>query len=132
MGLLDGLLEQVEGAGISMIASKLGMDPMVAQGVAGTILSKLSNGQDPQAAAAEAAAEHGIDEDQANQVAAGLADHAGADGIGGLVDKLGGADAITGMLGGLLGGGGAAAGAQAGGGGLGGLLSGLASSFLKK
>ncbi|MDE2042408.1 MAG: hypothetical protein KGJ05_05005, partial [Alphaproteobacteria bacterium] len=62
MGLLDGILGSVLGGGgandaISGIAGQLGIDPSVAQNVAGSLMSNMQNGQSPQDAVAAAAQE---------------------------------------------------------------------------
>ena len=123
MGLLDGILgavsggagggmtQMIEGAAVSAIAAKLGMDPTMAQGIASSLMSNMAAGHAPDAAVAAAADEHGVDADHVGQIGDALAGHAGAEGgLGGLVNQLGGPQALLGMLGGAAGGAGGAAG----------------------
>lgn len=121
MGLLDGLMgaagnsgttQMLEGAAVSALAAKFGIDPAMAQGLAGTLLGNMQSGQAPTDAVAAAADQHGIDPATVAQFGEALAGHAGAEGgMGGLAGLLsgaaggaGGAGGLAGMLGGLLGG----------------------------
>ena len=117
MGLLDGVLGILKSSGmedqaIAMIAAKVGLDPAMAQNIAGSLLNNIQNGQSPEAAAQAAADEHGVDPATVSQLGDALAGHAGAEGglgglagmAGSLLGAAGGAGGMAGMLGGLLGG----------------------------
>ena len=114
MGLLDGVMGMLASSGlesqaVSMLAEKVGMDPAIAQNVAGSLMSNMQNGQSPEDAAASAAEEHGVDPDTVSQFGDAMANHAGAEGgLGGLAGSLlsgaGGAGGVASMLGGFLGG----------------------------
>lgn len=88
MGLLNGLLQQAEGAGFSAIAQKLGLPEDRVASIGESVIAKMQAGSSAEQAAAETAAETGVDPSQVQAVVPAIAEHVGADGTGGLMEKL--------------------------------------------
>lgn len=110
MGILDGLMGQIEGSAAAEIAAKMGIDPSIAQ----TALAALAQAHpQPGDTVEAAAASSGLSPDLLNTVVGHLG---GEGGLGALVGSLGGAVQPAGE---------GEAAAPAAGGGLGGIVGGL-------
>lgn len=100
MSLLGSLLQQVEGSdAMAGLAAKVGLPADQVQSIGDTLLAKIQGGSTPEQAAAETAAETGADPSHVDSVSAAVAEHVGADGVGGLMGKLGGLAGAGGVMG---------------------------------
>ena len=103
MSLLDTLLQTAENSGaLAQLAAKVGLPADQVQSVSETLLAKMQGGSTPEQAAADTAAETGMDPSQVTAMGSAIADHVGADGAGGLMEKLGGSAGIMSTVSGLL------------------------------
>tara|TARA_R110000772_G_scaffold39727_10_gene93182 strand:- start:525 stop:905 length:381 start_codon:yes stop_codon:yes gene_type:complete len=104
MGLLDSALGMLpDNVNLDSIAEKVGMtaDELKTGGEA--LFTKLKDGSvDKATAIKEAAAESGVDAEKLKGLIPAMAEKAGLDGEGGLMEKLGGEDGIFGKVSGFL------------------------------
>ena len=104
MGLLDSALGMLpDNVNLDSIAEKVGMtaDELKTGGEA--LFTKLKDGSvDKATAIREAAAESGVDAEKLKGLIPAMAEKAGLDGEGGLMEKLGGEDGIFGKVSGFL------------------------------
>ncbi len=100
MSLLGSLLQQVEGSdALASLAAKVGLPANQVQSIGDSLLAKMQGGSTPEQAAADTASETGADPDQVQAMIPAIADHVGADGAGGIMDKLGGLTGAGGIMG---------------------------------
>jgi hypothetical protein len=103
MSLLDTLLQQAGGSdALAGLAGKLGLPADQVQSLGNSLLAKMQGGASAEQAAADTAAEAGVDADQLHAMVPAIADHVGADGADGLMAKLGGTGGILGSVGAML------------------------------
>ncbi|MEH6756345.1 MAG: hypothetical protein V7676_02400 [Parasphingorhabdus sp.] len=104
MGLLDSALGMLpDNVNLDSMAEKIGMtaDELKTGGEA--LFAKLKDGSvDKATAIKEAAAEAGVDAEKLKGLIPAMAEKAGLDGEGGLMEKLGGEDGIFGKVTGFL------------------------------
>jgi hypothetical protein len=100
MSLLGSLLQQVEGSdALASLAAKVGLPADQVQSIGDSLLAKIQGGSTAEQAAADTAAETGADPDQVQAMIPAIADHVGADGASGIMDKLGGMAGASGIMG---------------------------------
>ena len=100
MSLLSSILQQVEGSdALAGLAAKVGLPADQVQSIGDSLLAKIQGGSTPEQAAADTAAETGADPSHVESVSAAVADQVGADGAGGIMDKLNGMAGAGGIMG---------------------------------
>ena len=104
MGILDSVIDMLpENFNLDDIAEKVGMSPDEIKSGSEALFAKLKDGSvDKATAIKEAAAEAGVDAEKLKGLMPALAEKAGLDGEGGLMDKLTGDDGILGKVSGFL------------------------------
>ncbi|MEO9635050.1 MAG: hypothetical protein ABJF89_09085 [Parasphingorhabdus sp.] len=104
MSMLEKVMDMLpENFSIDEIAEKAGMTADEAKKGGEALFAKLSDGStDKMTAVKEAAAEAGIDADKLQGLLPALAEKAGLDGEGGLMDKLTGDEGLLGKVSGFL------------------------------
>lgn len=104
MGLLDSALGMLpDNVNLDSLAEKIGMSAEELKSGGEALFSKLQDGSvDKATAIKEAAAEAGVDAEKLKGLMPAMAEKAGLDGEGGLMEKLGGDDGILGKVSGFL------------------------------
>ncbi len=104
MGLLDNALGMLpDNVNLDSLAEKVGMSADELKSSGEALFTKLQDGGvDKATAIKEAAAEAGVDAEKLKGLMPAMAEKAGLDGEGGLMEKLGGEDGILGKVGGFL------------------------------
>jgi len=104
MNMLDKVMAMLpENFSIDEIAEKAGMTADEAKRGGEALFAKLrDDGTDKMAAIKEAAAEAGVDPEKLKGLLPAMAEKAGLDGEGSLMDKLGGEDGLLGKMTGFL------------------------------
>jgi len=104
MGLLDSALGMLpDSVNLDSLAEKIGMSAEELKSGGEALFTKLQDSSvDKATAIKEAAAEAGVDAEKLKGLMPALAEKAGLDGEGGLMEKLGGDDGILGKVSGFL------------------------------
>ncbi|VWX56581.1 hypothetical protein [Sphingorhabdus sp. 109] len=104
MSMLDKVMAMLpENFSIEEIAEKAGMSADEAKKGGEALFAKLRDGStDNMTAIKEAAAEAGVDPEKLKGLLPAMAEKAGLDGEGGLMDKLGGDEGLLGKVSGFL------------------------------
>lgn len=104
MGFLDSALGMLpDSVNLDSLAEKVGMTAEELKSGGEALFTKLQDGTvDKATAIKEAAAEAGVDAEKLKGLMPAMAEKAGLDGEGGLMDKLGGEDGIFGKVSGFL------------------------------
>ena len=104
MGLLDNVMNMLpDGVNLESMAEKIGMTAEELKSGGEALFSKLQDGTTDKASAIkEAAAEAGVDAEKLKGLLPAMAEKAGLDGEGGLMEKLGGEDGLFGKVSGFL------------------------------
>lgn len=104
MGMLDNIMNMLpDGVDINSMAEKVGMTTDELKSGGEALFEKLKDGSTDKATAIkEAAAEAGVDAEKLKGLLPAMAEKAGLDGEGGLMDKLTGDDGLLGKVTGLL------------------------------
>lgn len=104
MGMLDSVLDMLpDNANLDSIAEKVGMTTEELKNGGEALFAKLKDGSTDKATAIkEAAAEAGVDAEKLKGLLPAMAEKAGLDGEGGLMEKLGGEDGLLGKVSGFL------------------------------
>ena len=104
MAMLDKIMDMLpEGVDVDSMAEKIGMTTDELKNGGEALFEKLRDGSTDKATAIkEAAAEAGVDAEKLKGLLPAMAEKAGLDGEGGLMDKLTGDDGLLGKVSGFL------------------------------
>ena len=104
MAMLDKIMDMLpEGVDVDSMAEKVGMTTDELKNGGEALFEKLRDGSTDKATAIkEAAAEAGVDAEKLKGLLPAMAEKAGLDGEGGLMDKLTGDDGLLGKVSGFL------------------------------
>ncbi|MEM8918643.1 MAG: hypothetical protein AAGE37_07260 [Pseudomonadota bacterium] len=104
MALLDNILNMMpDNVNLDSLSEKLGMSAEELKNGGEALFTKLQDGSvDKMTAIKEAAAESGVDAEKLQGLLPAMAEKAGLDGEGGLMDKLTGEDGLLDKMGGFL------------------------------
>ena len=104
MALLDNILDMMpDNVNLDSLSEKIGMSAEELKSSGEALFAKLQDGSvDKMTAIKEAAAESGVDAEKLKGLLPAMAEKAGLDGEGGLMDKLSGEDGLLGKMSGFL------------------------------
>lgn len=104
MALLDNILDMLpDNVNLETLSEKVGMTTDELKNGGEALFTKLrEDGVDKMTAIKEAAAESGVDAEKLKGLLPAMAEKAGLDGEGGLMDKLTGEEGLLGKMGGFL------------------------------
>lgn len=104
MALLDNILNMMpDNVNLDSLSEKLGMTAEELKSSGEVLFTKLQDDSvDKMTAIKEAAAESGVDAEKLQGLLPAMAEKAGLDGEGGLMDKLTGEEGLLGKMGGFL------------------------------